>query len=717
MHNASASTSNLQELLHPVASETFNSGNIDQPNGTNITTNAALQNERRPELPAGDTPVPQNAISTDNILDSEIGFMTTFDDFAPFIDSVGMHSQYYRSMYQTEQPVPYFSPDSILDLLAPTRLAHNDDTNPRISGGIDGNHIQAEDPTSFSRFGSRLPSLQPEPEPLPESPHRTRRRAFWNFTIEDREILLSKLAPFQTVIPESFQLPSRHAMSRYMAGYVNGFHDHLPFLHIPTISVKTAAPELLLAIAAVGGQYCFETAKAVEIFKLAKAIALEQIRRREEHMSVHATESLSGQTPRTDLMSTDIVPPVAETNDYRSLDDSIQTAQALLLLLAMATWGNHKALFREALSVQSILATLIRQDGLLAYEAPADSTWEDWIRFEGAKRTKLIIFCFFNFHCIIYNTSPSILSAQLNMDLPCWESEWRAPTAYAWHEIHQQSRPEPSFQTCFHRLFSKSDESDTSAAYSSLGSYILVHALIQHIFMLREVYRCQPESDGNLPSSEVSVLEQALKRWQNGWEHNPESSLDPHDPHGPVAFNATALLRIAYIRLSVDIGPARALDTQDPLLIARAIYRSPAVKRSRKLTRAALHAAHALSIPVKLGVNLVAQNQIFTWSIQHSLCSLECAFLLSKWLQAVSGPAVQPDLNYDEQRLLAFVVNMLKETDFAPPDGEDEHSSLSARVVRVWAKLFRGGGTIWDVMNIIGEALDLYANMLDGVIV
>ncbi|KAH8806156.1 C2H2 type zinc finger-containing protein [Xylogone sp. PMI_703] len=671
--------------------------------------NGELQDHAVPET--RNTSVSRSTLPA-SMSNPELDHTTAFDCFTPFIDSVTMQSQHYRSVYQVQLPEAYLSPDSIMDLLGPLRAPHNVNIHARNTEESNGDHIQGEDSASFSRFSSRLPSLQPEFEPAPTGNQQASRRALWNFSMKDRQCLFDKLSRFRSVIPDWFQLPSRYAMSRYIAGYVNGFHNHLPFIHIPTISVEAAAPELLLAIAAVGAQYCFETTKAVEIFKVAKIVAVEQIRKREERLNHCITECCSYQSSRGPLGSPDRTARLYETT-IRA-DDSIQTAQALLLLLAMATWGNHKALFREALSVQSILVTLIRQDGLLTYEPHIDTSWEAWVRFEGVKRTKFIIFCFFNFHCIIYNTTPSILSAELNMSLPCWESEWRASTASTWNDAHQQSRTEPSFQVCLHRLFSKYDPPDIGSPYSSLGSYILIHALIQHIFMVREVHRCQPDSDRNLPESQVVILEQALKRWQNGWEHHPESSLDPHDPHGPVAFNATALLRMAYIRLSVDIGPTRALDTQDPKLIARAIYHSPAVRRSRKLTRAALHAAHSLSIPVKLGVNLVARTQIFTWSIQHSLCSLECAFLLSKWLEAVSDPAVQPMLNSEEERLLAFVVNMLKETDFAPRDGVDAPHSLSARVVRVWAKLFRGGDTIWDVANVIGTALDLYAGMLEG---
>lgn len=636
-----------------------------------------------------------------DILNSDLDSATSFDDFSSYIDSMGVLSQYYPSLFHTAQPVPNFSPDPIFDNPGTARLPNSYDISPGATRGTAGNGMQADDHTVFSRFGSRLPSLQPEPEHVSESPQRGRPQSFWNFSVEDRRCLLDKLTSFQDVIPETFQLPSRHALSRYTAGYVSGFQDHLPFLHIPTISVKDSAPELVLAIAAIGGQYCFESSKGVEIFKVAKAIAVQQIRKRERQLRQYGVRSQNVHSS-AGVTASD-TPPVQDSDSFQTMEESIQTVQALLLLLAMATWGNHEALFREALSIQSTLATLIRHDGLLTYELPVDSSWEGWIRYEGAKRTKFIVFCFFNFHCIIYNTAPSILNGELRMNLPCWESEWRAATSSAWQDLHRESRPEPSFQACFLWLFAQPDTCFTVGAYSSLGGYVLVHALIQHIFLARQVMCCQSGSDGSLPSSEVSILEQALKRWQNGWEHNPESSLDPTDPHGPVAFNSTAVLRMAYIRLSVDIGPVRALDTQDPFLIARAIYRSPPIKRSRKITRAALHAAHALSIPIKLGVNLVARNQIFTWSIQHSLCSLECAFILSKWLEAVSCLTLQPALNEDEKRLLAFVVNMLKEADFAPEADERTKPRLGGKVVRVWAKLFRGGEAIWDIVDIIGS--------------
>jgi hypothetical protein len=648
----------------------------------------------------------------------QIDYGNPYFDFMSFIDSVGI----------PEQPIPYFSPDPIFNILPEITTRVRRENNVEAAE----NSVElTDDIDNFSRSGCRLPSLQPESNA--ESLHHITTPNLWEISLEDRERLITKLNNFILVIPPGFVLPSRHALSRYLLGYVKGFHDYLPFLHIPTVSITKSAPELILAIAGLGSRYCMEADRSVELFHVAKAVAMEQIRRRDERWvdrmsrrkrrSSKQRYSIGSRSESSDaLEESNLVDSMI--NDTREAvangDGSMEIAQALLLLMAMATWGADKALFREGLTIRSVLATLIRQDGLsgesdIGYDMP----WEDWIRIEGAKRTKFMVFANFNFHCIVFNTPPLILAAEMNMRLPCWESEWKAKTAAAWQELRRTSRPEPVFQESFQRLFSNSPTSQNGGC-SSLGSYVLVHALIQHTFLMRQINMFQTGSDGSLPISQVATLEQALKNWQYGWEINPESSLDPMDPHGPVAFNSTALLRMAYIRLSVDIGPGRALDTQDPILIARAIWESPPIKRNRKVTRAVLHSAHALSIPVKLGVNLVARNQLFTRSIQHSLCSLECAFLLSKWLEAVTVCPVDPPLNEDERMLLALVTSLVNETEFAVPAGTDRGSGqpsikLSASMVRVWAKLFKSesGDGIWDIVDLIGRALDVYADMLD----
>jgi hypothetical protein len=383
----------------------------------------------------------------------------------------------------------------------------------------------------------------------------------------------------------------------------------------------------------------------------------------------------------------------------------------------MATWAKHRKILREALAIQSILATLIRDDGLKGQPLAGDVSWEEWVRFETTKRTKLIVFCFFNLHCIVYNIPPLILNSEIRLALPSSAAEFKASNAIAWREARRKGTPAIGFQEALRRLFSRRGR-DITECNSSLGNYVLIHALIQHIFFVRQIAKCRFDRPGDLADEDVSSLEHALRNWQSGWKRNPESSLDPMNPNGPVAFNSTALLRLAYIRLNIDTGPYRSLDTRDPVQIANAFRESPPIQRTPKLVRAVLHSAHALSVPIKIGIRLVAKTQTFIWSIQHSLCSLECAFLLSKWLEALSLPNPEPPVTDDEWRIRSLVKTMLDETGFAisedaVPDSSAGTKSLSAGVLRVWAAIFKGAQT-WAIVDVIGSALNIYADMLES---
>lgn len=134
----------------------------------------------------------------------------------------------------------------------------------------------------------------------------------------------------------------------------------------------------------------------------------------------------------------------------------------------------------------------------------------------------------------------------------------------------------------------------------------------------------------SLPYS--GFLRRALRLWTSGWQQAPESSLDPNNENGPIPFTSSSLLGLAYVRIYLNLGPYRFLESRDPARIAKALSRSPRVERSDGLISALLYSAHALSIPVRLGLERVARSQAFFWSVRHSLSGLECAVLLSKWL-------------------------------------------------------------------------------------
>ena len=692
-------------------------------------------------------------------------------DFSVFLNSVGLPSDWHQGMpghVESHGQMP--SPDFRFDQLGSGPRPQQNDFFSELR-----KHAGQSD-VSFSHLDPELTASHLE-EPKDESKENKsaddlvsmKSLSGGEVSTEDREQFISKLEDFVSVLPKSFVAPSQHSLSRYLEGYVNGFHEHLPFMHIPTLNVAKSAPELVLALAAVGAQYRFENARGIELFYAAKAVVMEQIRRRDSssmpQLGVHPGDSLPGSTDaswqplgQAENPYQFISSPMYSANDGEA---RMEIIRALLLLTAFATWERHRELMREALAFQSILARLVREAGLSETE-PSDPqhmiTWEEWVKREGDKRTKLIVYCFLNLHSIAWNVPPLILNNEVRLDLPEPADEWKAPNENEWQELHLANNTTPvPFQYAFAKLFSR-DFPDDGQIITPLGLYVLIHALIQQIFFARQL--SMPGVIGtSLRLDDLSALEGALAAWKAGWKRTPELSLDPSNPNGPVAFTSTALLGLAYIRLHVDLGPCRQLESRDPMQVATALHSTPRLQRSPRLIMALLHSAHALSIPVRLGIDFVAKTETFFWSIQHSLCSLECAFLLSKWLSALPSSLSQhePRLSEHERKLLSWVKSMLDESanssdpqqpkiendninnDQAPIDTNDHditthlaqatansnHDSteldeydtekmkqLSIAVVRVWAKTFKGN-TSWAIVDLIGSALDIYGDMLE----
>jgi hypothetical protein len=137
-----------------------------------------------------------------------------------------------------------------------------------------------------------------------------------------------------------------------------------------------------------------------------------------------------------------------------------------------------------------------------------------------------------------------------------------------------------------------------------------------------------------MPNKQYS---RALRSWTSLWQQTPESTLDPNNPSGPIPFTSSALLVVAYVRLSLDIGSHRHLESRDPCAIASALTQLPAIERNENMLSALLYSTHALSIPVRLGIDRVARSQAFFWSVQHAISSFECAVFLGKWLVGMRG--------------------------------------------------------------------------------
>ena len=184
-----------------------------------------------------------------------------YDDYSPFLDDFATH--FLPSSLDAEQGFGVW----------------------QRPGGELGGRGGPSKPSST--FPSRFPSLQPDardPSDMNSRLHEDGIKApNWRISAMDHAAIKNRLDEFSSVLPNDFVFPSRHTLNRFLDGYINGFHDHLPFLHLPTLLPIDLSPELLLAILAVGAQYRFETNRGHALWYAAKAVALEQIRRRHSH--------------------------------------------------------------------------------------------------------------------------------------------------------------------------------------------------------------------------------------------------------------------------------------------------------------------------------------------------------------------------------------------------------------------------------------------------
>ncbi|KAJ9641748.1 hypothetical protein H2204_002810 [Knufia peltigerae] len=609
--------------------------------------------------------------------------------------------------------------------------------------------------TDLSAFASRLPSLEPEEVhqsdsmPLLRSSDQTGgqahssssssswtaqnpRRCFLEVTHECRQRVLNDLfSDFTNFVPDDFVLPSKHALNRFVAIYIASFYEHNPVLHLPTMSLNNTSVELCLAIAAVGAHYCGEVDTSTKLYRVAKDVAFERMDRLADSAISNAPQERDGAQQSRLVFQQGEWPT---QKDFVS-QAQIELMQTFVILFGFSLWFPKTpgpALRSKAL-LQCILESLIRD---VALDAAKEATiqrnhdWQSWVQAETLKRIVLVSFCLFNLQTLIHETPPPLLWSEIDMCLPCSEGRWNATSPTAWaSSVEQQDLGKAMVQETLQNLFNEEGSGVPHPNFSSLGGYFLIHAILQHMWILQKtrLLQSKPLEERSREQEAVTFgqFQRALRQWRRGWTNDRESSMSPVNPCGPIAFTSTALLRLAYVRLSFSARLIPLLiNTWSAEKIARAFIQAPSAERNDRTTRAALHCAHALSIPVKIGLKFVARTQGFYWSNQHAVSSLECALFLCKWLQSVTSPE-DADTNVStitEQEMLVidFIIAIVAETDLRASKEVllQTRNLLSRTVVSIWSRLFPGDSA-WKIVDLIGssmraciDALDCNAGML-----
>lgn len=204
------------------------------------------------------------------MLSGEVGF-------EDYLDELSSSSYFLPPSLELEQPLGMWSrhgPDlrggqSKSSSRFPSRFPSLAPEHREESGGGPGGGSGMVDSAAGGGGGSGGVSMR-APSSLRILPH-------------EHNVMKSRLEEFSSVLPPDFVFPSRYTATRFLEGYIGGFHEYLPFLHVPTLSVTDMSPELLLAILAVGAQYRFESPRGNALWYAARAVALEQVRRRQSH--------------------------------------------------------------------------------------------------------------------------------------------------------------------------------------------------------------------------------------------------------------------------------------------------------------------------------------------------------------------------------------------------------------------------------------------------
>lgn len=579
---------------------------------------------------------------------------------------------------------------------------------------------------------SRLPSLEPSSSSRLNAlgptasyqqylaPGQTSSSCPWRILPEEYQALAQRVASLTRTIPHPFNFPSRHTLCRYLEGYFRGFHAHMPMLHEATLTQEGLGPELTLALAAVGALYRFEHAKGIELYRVAKVL----INRRLDQFYEGTVSRLTGSSPGFAGFSS--IPNESQHDEPSPIlsqgQRGLRLLQGLLVLMAMTSWG-EKALVRDALSMASQVATLVREFGIGEHEDTVmrDMSWEEWILAEEKRRTLFVAYVLFSLQCAAFNVPPMILNQEVGLNLPACASEWKAQTALEWSNLHNSMVCQPrSFQHTVEKLLQGASV-HYEGGISAFGNYVLIHGIFIQIFHARNALGPVSDPGSSLNEEFIKKMEVALRAWQESWEATHESTLDPSSPKGPMGFNSTALLRLVYIRLNANTGPYRQLFTRDPTVIARAFTdgKIRVCNRSPHLDRAILQCIHALSIPVRVGIAFVARTLTLNWSFQHALSNLECAFLMTYWLRSLAICVESSGLSAlrpDEQKLLDMVVALIRETELAELlDNARDHASqirrLAACVARLWAETFKGF-QVFEIVYIVGQSLSVVADTL-----
>jgi hypothetical protein len=425
----------------------------------------------------------------------------------------------------------------------------------------------------------------------------------------------SPLSPREGSRTKSFNVnnfPNTQDLQRYVSAYIDFFHPHLPFLHIPSLSFESPeyttplrtvnGPQpfsqsgiaggggcLILSIAAIGALYEHEMASSRELFECAKRLIncyLEE--RRKCNMSKaqfgagHPSETEDTPLWLVQAMLLNVIYG-HNCGDKVAADIASRHCAALVSLARGAELARPYPAYMTAHGTTSGAPQHDMHMGGMGAEGwssiltePDDSDWYAWRVMEERKRTLYAVFILSSLLVSAYNHPPALTNSEIRLDLPCDEELWSAANAQAWRGLGGVALAESratSFGAALGHLltaaqrqqrrssnagFNPEDSPESELKPSTFGCLILVNALHNYIWETRQRHLGRQWTAQETEQMHAHI-EPALRAWQAAWASNPCHSLERPNPFGagPLSADSIPLLDLAYVRLFVNLGRSK----------------------------------------------------------------------------------------------------------------------------------------------------------------
>jgi hypothetical protein len=527
-----------------------------------------------------------------------------------------------------DPPMNTISPQNLLD---PSTTDSKLDTlmmHSGMSDSLSGMHFNQFQQSSLSNFDSDSPSISSSS--VPDSARQSSVTSISTDSITDatRQALLLSLSQQSAFSHRKFSQPSISSplsprpqgpnlpptadLQRYINAYIQYFHSHLPFLHIPTLSfdspeymtnLRSAGSQasastsgvvggggcLILAMAAIGALYEYDHQASKELFDSAKKMIqlyLEERRKADMSAAVNGgqyfgTESSSHNTPLWLVQAMLLNVIYGHYCGDKTAADIASNHCAALVSLARAAELAHPATNQDTFADVKDEKDINMEDGSSPFHGHTNvhMQWLKWKEAEERKRTLFAIFILSSLLVIAYNQTPAITNSEILLALPCDEELWTADSAREWAARGGAQAAEASatpFSAALSDLLTANQRQQTMYGYnryspngdshgvssqlrpSTFGCLVLINALHNYIWETRSRHIGR-QWTAQETESMVAHIEPALNAWQAAWKANDRHKLQRPNPFGlgPLAADSIPLLDLAFVRLFVNLGRSK----------------------------------------------------------------------------------------------------------------------------------------------------------------